>query len=151
MSTVEEFQSYHGLLTRNLQKICDYKHDVAEVDGELVKVKNVCETCKTALETFSDSRSSEQIEQLHQNIKDAKSQWTSKVGTAEMTYVREDRGYYVLKPGAKNKVIYEVTTELGKCSDWLNKMKHCLMTIKEMSLPPQAHIQTLLLRMKTLV
>lgn len=135
MSTVEDFQDYHGYVCRDLQKICDYTCGVTEVHGELFKVKNVCENFRNVLAESGYAINSDQIGELQQNIVDAKSAWNDKVGTAEMRFVRDvDRGWSSeLIPGGKNQVIYDVTSEFGTCIDWLKKMKQCLRIIKERS------------------
>ena len=157
MSRVQDFEDYHRHMCTELQTICDYTCSVDEVLDELAKVKSVCKTCKTELETYGYSISSTQIAKLQQDIKDAHTEWNKNVGTAEMKSVYDhDRGYsYELLPGAKNRVIYDVTKYLGTCSDRLNAMYHCLRIIKERShptdvhgKPAQAHIQTLICRMK---
>jgi hypothetical protein len=147
MSDFQYFKDYHGYLILDLQKICDYKHDVAEVTSDLIILQSVCRDCKNELEKFNYSISADQIEQLQQNLKNAKTQWTSKVGTAEMTYVREGRGYYELTPGKKNKVIYDVSSKLDTCIDWLIKMKQQLRIIKEKGPPvyiptPESPVRT---------
>jgi hypothetical protein len=87
------------------------------------------------LETFGYSITAEQIEQLVNKLEDAKIEWTSKVGKPEMTYVvREELGSYVVSAGDQNRLIYDVTSELGTCIEWSSKMKHQLRIIRERGL-----------------
>jgi hypothetical protein len=127
--------SYFENLTRYLQKICNYKLDVVEVKDALIHLQSVCRDCKNELEILRNTITSDQIENLYNNLADAKTQWTSKVGEAEKIWVPGDPysggGSMELKPGKKNELIHNVTQDLGWCLRWCLNIKQELTIIKE--------------------
>jgi hypothetical protein len=123
-------------LTQYLQKICDYKKlDVVSVSISLFNLQNVCRDCKDKLEKIRHTITSNQIEEIYNNLADAKTKWTSNVGEAEEIWVPGDPysggGSMELKPGKKNELIHNVTQYLRLCLTLCLKIKKELMIIKE--------------------
>jgi hypothetical protein len=87
------------------------------------------------LNTFGFLIPADQIEQLFNKLAHAKIEWTSKVGKPVMTdVVREGLKYSVVSAGEENRLIYDVTSELGTCIDWLSKMQDQRRIIREKGL-----------------
>jgi len=87
------------------------------------------------LEKIHHTITSNQIEEIYNNLADAKNNWTSNVGEAEKIWVPGDPysggGSMELKPGKKNELIHNVTQDLGWCLRLCLNIKQELTIIKE--------------------
>ena len=126
-----QFRDVHGYLIRDLKTICAYEHD------DLDDLKRVCLACQTQLQTDGDSITVGQIEKLYNDLANAKTQWTEKVGRPKMKYYSNGGHYtygsYGYRPeeGVRNNEIYNVKTELDGCLEKLLNMKKILSRILE--------------------
>ena len=146
---------YHYRLIQCLQKIRDYKSsrrsertgEILEttepVHSALVNLKSVVSASLESVPTLQPKGSSitlDQIGTLINELAKAQTEWTAKVGVAEMTQSTDPGNswkmiIYAPAAGENNIVNYEVTREIEAC---LTLLRNLQGTIRE-NLPPSVH------------